>query len=249
MDQKPEPQFQETMSDQCNACGSLKKKDPTTSEDASGDGQPQLKKRETASVHDYRLHGFSRVAVPPPNFYTNLSRTSSNLINSPGLDLPKLPSWQNFPHSPLTPRMNPNVSTLSPSPVKGGSTELPPLPPLRRSISELLPVASPPRTGVSGHGEMVTGSPVVSQDSPDPERFKRMMEMMKEMKQWWHEVVLEVEDAGSHHNNTNEASNAETEDLVIIERMGDFISIYLKCPCSKTYQLLISGSNCFYRLM
>ncbi|XP_059599040.1 uncharacterized protein LOC132255190 [Vitis vinifera] len=126
---------------------------------------------------------------------------------------------------------------------------LPPLPPLRRSISELLPVVSPPRTGVSGHGEMVTGSPVVSQDNPDPERFKRMMERMKEMKQWWHEVVLEVEDAGSHHNNTNEASNAETEDLVIIERMGDFISIYLKCPCSKTYQLLISGSNCFYRLM
>ena len=30
-----------------------------------------------------------------------------------------------------------------------------------------------------------------------------MMERMKEMKQWWHEVVLEVEDAGSHHNNTN----------------------------------------------
>ena len=29
------------------------------------------------------------------------------------------------------------------------------------------------------------------------------MERMKEMKQWWQEVVLEVEDAGPLYNNTN----------------------------------------------
>ena len=157
MDQNPE-----TMYYQCNACGCRKKR-----EHASGDGQPQLNERETASVLDYRLDGFSRVAVPPPNFYTNLIPPSSNLINSPGLDLPKVPSWQNFPQSPLTPGMNPNASTLSPSPVKGGSTELPPLPSLRRSIPESLPVATPPRTRVAGHGE--TGSPVAYQESPDAE--------------------------------------------------------------------------------
>ena len=164
MAQNPELQFQESISDYCNLCDSLKKRDLTTSHDASGDGQPQLKKRETVSVHDYRLRGFSRVAVPPPNFYPILSRTSSDLINSPGLDQAKRSSLENFSCSPQA--MNPNVSTLSPSLMKEGSTELPPL---RRSVSDQLPVASPPRTGVSGHGEMGIGSPAVSQENPDPE--------------------------------------------------------------------------------
>ncbi|XP_034709917.1 uncharacterized protein LOC117932733 [Vitis riparia] len=237
MFQNPELQFQESISDYCNLCDSLKKRDLTTSHDASGDGQPQLKKRETVSVHDYRLRGFSRVAVPPPNFYPSLSRTSSDLINSPGLDQAKRSSLENFSRSPQA--MNPNVSTLSPSLMKGGSTELPPL---RRSVSDQLPVASPPRTEVSGHGEMGTGSPAVSQENPDPERLKRMTERIKEMKQWWQEVVLEVEDSESHHNNTN-------EEEVSIERVGEYLSIYLKCPCSKAYQVFISESDCYFKLM
>ena len=217
-------------------------RDPTIPEDASGDGQPLLKKREIASAQDHRLHGFSEGPVPPPSFYTSLCRTCSDVpvpspsfytslcrscsdvINSAGLELSKPSTSQNLPHSPSqatginpnisplspspanggstelppprtgvmssgqgellkpsssqnlpsspqAPRTNPNVSPLSPSPAKGGFAQWPPLPVLRRSVSDLLPLSSLPTTAVipTGQGDMHIESPVIPQESLDHE--------------------------------------------------------------------------------
>ena len=215
-------------------------RDPTTPKDASGDGQPLLKKRETASSRGHRLHIFSEVPVPPPSFftspcrtcsdvavlspsfyttlcrsssdvpvlspsfyttlcrsstdvavpppsfftslcrtctdvpvlspsfyttlcrsssdvpvlspsfYTSFCRSSSEIINFADLELSKPSTSLNLHHSPSQATgINPNISPLSPSPTKAGSTELP-----------------PPRTGVmpSGQGELL--KPSSSQNLP-----------------------------------------------------------------------------------
>ena len=171
----------------CNVCGSLKIQETcylcgslnnnSTLEDGSASGAGD------ASVQDYRFQGFIMVPIPPSAFHTSLPHSphpnvtpmSPSPASSPprtGVfsyargELPKQSSSPQFPHSP-----HPNVSPLSPSPATSGYAEQLPRPHLRRCIFDVLPVASAPRTGVisSSHGDMPTGSPVMTQESPDHE--------------------------------------------------------------------------------
>ncbi|KAE8076144.1 hypothetical protein FH972_014809 [Carpinus fangiana] len=44
-------------------------------------------------------------------------------------------------------------------------------------------------------------------------------------------------------------SVAEIEESVFVEKVGEALTVNFKCPCGKGYQILLSGSDCFYKLM
>ncbi|KAK0570977.1 hypothetical protein LWI29_009395 [Acer saccharum] len=46
-----------------------------------------------------------------------------------------------------------------------------------------------------------------------------------------------------------ENSEADIEESVSVERAGECLIIHFKCPCGKGYRILISGRNCYYKLM
>ncbi|CAI9096091.1 OLC1v1032163C1 [Oldenlandia corymbosa var. corymbosa] len=100
--------------------------------------------------------------------------------------------------------------------------------------------------------------------SPDTKRFRRMKERLREMKKWWDEVIKEgeeEEDADSGNNDhcppkddTEASQGCEAEEAshdqeaVWVERKGEVLILHFKCPCSKGYQILLSGDNCYYKL-
>ncbi|KAG5246812.1 mucin-5AC [Salix suchowensis] len=44
-------------------------------------------------------------------------------------------------------------------------------------------------------------------------------------------------------------SMTNNEESVCVEKTGDCFIVHFKCPCGKRYQILLSGGNCYYKLM
>lgn len=44
-------------------------------------------------------------------------------------------------------------------------------------------------------------------------------------------------------------SVAEYEEAVCVERTGECLVVHFKCPCGKGYQILLSGRECYYKLI
>ena len=45
-------------------------------------------------------------------------------------------------------------------------------------------------------------------------------------------------------------SAQDFEESVFVERVGEEgLTVHFKCPCGKGYQILLSGRNCYYKLM
>lgn len=89
-----------------------------------------------------------------------------------------------------------------------------------------------------------------------------MKDRMREMSKWCDQVITEVdeEDEGEDHLASDEVLNneapkgddcdcSETEEALSVEKNGECLIIHMKCPCSRAYQLLLSGNNCYYKLM
>lgn len=126
------------------------------------------------------------------------------------------------------------------APKGSGPSALPPLPPsLRRSASD--PNPSPANT-------FSMGKDSIKEESPDTKRLRRMKERMKQMSKWCKKVLQDSEDAGPEqtHEDTLES---ESEEAVSVEKVGESLIVHFKCPCSKAYQILLSGGNCYYKLM
>lgn len=195
-----------------------------------------------------------------------LRRCFSDPVSSPGTSS----SQQAVPvpvHLPGNSKIH-TAATTMPS--------LPPLPPiLRRSVSD---PTSPPSQMTAGKcdkcggslsgrnfegplsvGEVKFHKPLDStkEQNPKSKKLKRMKDRLRELSQWWAEVMREGEledddDICCREDNTNpkmDEAEAETEELVSVERVGEGLSIHFKCPCGKGYQILLSGSNCYYKLM
>ncbi|KAK9266435.1 hypothetical protein L1049_021438 [Liquidambar formosana] len=278
-------------SDHCTMCGgSMKRRSPSSSslhDPSTTDSEPNPKR--IMVEEDHLVRGFSKISLPIigtsvtstiPSDSPVLRRCSSDPYNSPGITNHVIGAPPNqIPDSVLGPGcfLNPqspdnttaakiNVNaTTTPSPLRGTSSALPPLPPtLRRTVSDPTSSAYQTPQGITrsfsrspGSGDVGVGVQVppdsINEESPNFKRLRRMKDRMKEMSQWWDEVMREGEDGGSDENTTNTAKDAsdgtETEEEVSVEKVEEGLSIHFKCPCGKGYQIFISGGNCYYKLM
>ncbi|OMO52099.1 hypothetical protein COLO4_37412 [Corchorus olitorius] len=48
---------------------------------------------------------------------------------------------------------------------------------------------------------------------------------------------------------TKEDSEVDCEKAVRVQKIGDCLDLHFKCPCGKGYQILLSGQNCYYKLI
>ncbi|KAL7081295.1 hypothetical protein ACP275_14G030500 [Erythranthe tilingii] len=193
-------------------------------------------------------HSFPTAAPPSPLRRTlsepiQLTEPTNSEAPPPQFsELPPVPNHQPPPQESSFPYPNPQpfiYRTVSdPSPV------------LNCQVAAAAAAATPPRPNQSRH---VSRSPSCG-ESPSQKRLKRMKERMREMSQWWNEVVLEGEDEDDEPENYihKEECESETEnpkqEAVWVEKNGDCLVLHFKCPCGNGYQILLSGNNCYYKL-
>lgn len=51
------------------------------------------------------------------------------------------------------------------------------------------------------------------------------------------------------HLQEEEKQDTESEEAVSVEKVGECLIIDFKCPCSSGYKILLSGGNCYYKLI
>ncbi|GMI65125.1 hypothetical protein like AT2G32235 [Hibiscus trionum] len=179
-------------------------------------------KRPLLENHPYSLSGFSKLPLP------QLHRTVS---------------------APLTPTKAAKFLEDDTPFSKGtASSSLPPKPHvLSRTISD--PVFSPakPLSRTSSPQEM--GVELIKEESPNAKRLKRMKERMKEMNNWLGEAMKEVEDVICTTEATKDKDEVDCEEAVGVEKIGECLDLHFKCPCGKGYKILLSGNNCYYKLI
>ncbi|KAK1379667.1 hypothetical protein POM88_026411 [Heracleum sosnowskyi] len=104
-----------------------------------------------------------------------------------------------------------------------------------------------------------------SGDVSSEEKVKKMKEIMGVTSQWLSRIAQEDEpqkqqqerSQDTHHvaetpkeENVGEKCDAQTEEeAVSVEKTGECLVIQFKCNCSKTYQILLYGDACYYKLM
>ncbi|KAL5791706.1 hypothetical protein ACOSP7_000300 [Xanthoceras sorbifolium] len=236
----------------CGYCGvspgSHKRPSPEPSSAAALDReQPKTKKPNN---HSPSLHGFSKIPLPTQD--QPLLRRCCSDPNSPPIAVANT-APQVLADPPQSPPQNAEISRPETplSAVRASAAKLPPrAPPLRRSVSD--PSPSPSKTFSSSCGTMG------AYESPNDKRLRRMRDCIREMNTWWDEILPEEEGGGtamitnnSGNNNgaTMENSEVDIEESVSVERSGGCLIIHFKCPCGKGYQILLSGRNCYYKLM
>ncbi|KDP33348.1 hypothetical protein JCGZ_12897 [Jatropha curcas] len=228
--------------------------------------EPQEKTVSTPS-----LYGFSKITLP-------FSIGSDNSAQAPAIDpVPLLRRCHSDPYNPpvagsdslsgscmgsaskLAPQSPPENSKIVgatdvTTPASKATASLPPRPPiLRRCVSDPSPNKSYSRSS-SSNDMTVDGT-------PHYEWLKRMRDRMKEMNQWWDELMLdearceeEQEDKGTEENETTIAavqggSVREHDESVSVEKIeGCFVACF-RCPCGKSYRILFSGKDCYYKLI
>ncbi|KAK7340476.1 hypothetical protein VNO77_21180 [Canavalia gladiata] len=219
------------------ANNSMKRRSPPCS---SSSGEPSAKKL-FCDQEDLTLHGFSAIPLP-----LNLSP----LVNKKN-SFPVLRRCVSDPYHPPAP-----VSEHSTPPPRGSG--LPPLPPsLRRSVSDLTP--SPEQSlgfcrSLSSEETTIT---------PDSMRLRRMKDRLKEMRQWWDEVMKEEEEGEEGEEecavpevaeedkvlSQDELGGGDSEEAVNVEWAEKCLSLIFRCPCGKGYEVLLSENSCYYKLI
>ncbi|KAL5167290.1 hypothetical protein HKD37_18G052037 [Glycine soja] len=202
---------------------------------SSSSGEPCAKKL-FCDQEDLTLYGFSAVSIP-----LNINP----LVNKRG-SFPVLRRCVSDPCTPPAPSPEPEQST----PPERGSG-LPPLPPrFQRSVSDLS-VPSPDKAMSCLSSEETV--------APDSVRLRRMKERLKEMRQWWDEVMKdEKEDGGEEECAVAEdvkvlaqddLGGGDSEEAVSVDWAERCINLAFRCPCGKGYEVLLSENNCYYKLM
>ncbi|XP_027351402.1 mitochondrial fission regulator 1 [Abrus precatorius] len=194
---------------------------------SSSSGQPSAKKL-FCDQEDLILHGFSAIPIPL-NLNSLVSKTPS---------FPVLRRCVSDPYTPPPP----------PPPQPRGSG-LPPLPPtLRRSVSDLSPSSDKAFSRSSASEETAT--------APEYMRLRRMKDRLKEMRQWWDEVIKEEEEGeecavreDDKVPSQDELGGEDCEEAVNVEWAEKCLSLAFRCPCGKGYEVLLSENNCYYKLV
>ncbi|KAK4791918.1 hypothetical protein SAY86_022353 [Trapa natans] len=169
---------------------------------------------------DLALSGFSKISLPPYHLEGMAVPVSSSN--------PRTPSPVKGSISKLVPQ------TLAPAP-----SSLPPLP-LRRTISDPTPASVYK----------------VDENLNSQKRLKMMSRQLKEMSECWDRVLREQEEEEACRDQINNATKDdegggedENKELVSVEVVGKCLSLNFSCQCGKGYQILLSGRNCYYKLV
>eukprot|EP00257_Ricinus_communis_P016013 XP_015574055.1 uncharacterized protein LOC107261176 isoform X1 [Ricinus communis] len=222
------------------------------------------------------LRDFSKITLPSTSSFLGFGSPSNSAFSPPVLrrchsdPLQPPVGHQLESLSNQTPQSPPESvqmagETTATTPVsKATSASLPPRPPLlRRTVSEPSPDKSLSRSSSSS-------------DYADPnyKLLKRMRDCIKEMSHWWDEYLPNLhhatgeeygenkdtkdtnatkyeEDKGTEDTNATVQADlvTEIEEAVCVEKAGECLTINFKCPCSKGYKILLSGKDCYYKLM
>ncbi|KAK2416308.1 hypothetical protein QL285_038709 [Trifolium repens] len=132
-------------------------------------------------------------------------------------------------------------------------SRLPPLPPrFTRYLSYLTP--SPAK----GSSRSLSSEEI----APDSMRLRRMRDRLREMKQWWDEVMKEEEEGEEAEEEeyipvaaengkipSQDELGGDYEEAVSVEWAEKCVSLTFRCPCGKGYEVLISANNCYYKLL
>ncbi|OMP11515.1 hypothetical protein CCACVL1_00472 [Corchorus capsularis] len=121
--------------------------------------------------------------------------------------------------------------------------------PLRRSISDHF--ASPVKCLSKSSSSNDLGAPEsIEEDRPSAKRLKKMKEWMQEMNQWVDEEgITEDGDVCNAEAAKDNVEQADCEEATRVEKIGDCLDLHFKCPCGKGYKILLSGKNCYYKLI
>ncbi|KAL3000590.1 hypothetical protein AAZX31_09G221500 [Glycine max] len=217
------------------ATNPMKRRSPPSS---SSSGEPCAKKL-FCDQEDPTHYGFSAVPIP-----LNIN----SLVNKGG-SFPVLRRCVSDPYTSPAPAPEPEQSM----PPERGSG-LPPLPPrFRRSVSDLS-VPSPDKALSCLSSEETA--------TPDSVRLRRMKERLKEMRQWWDEVMKdEEEDRGGREEECavvaqddkalaqDDLVGGDSEESVSVDWIERCVSLGFRCPCGKGYEVLLSQNNCYYKLV
>ncbi|GFQ08800.1 hypothetical protein PHJA_003024000, partial [Phtheirospermum japonicum] len=144
-------------------------------------------------------------------------------------------------------------------------------PVIHRTVSDPNPVANLQVVAAGGTPSPIPRSPLARNvprspscgESPSAkyiplQRLRRMKERLREMSQWWNQVVIEGEEEGTESENyfsdNIQKGESETEmenpsqEAVWVEKNGECLVLHFKCPCGTGYQILLSGNDCYYKL-
>ncbi|CAL8075782.1 unnamed protein product [Prunus armeniaca] len=201
----------------------------------------------------------SDTAANPSFFDPSLSSASTCGGSLPNFTPPYSPDRH---HCPKTPSHSPTHA-------------LPPLPPphtFRRSVSDINPSPAKASSRFSTSSQDL-GTDI---DTPNSKRLRRMKDRLREMSHWCQQLMREEDlmeededeqqqaveeeaqvqavDAADQdfHSNTGAAEDEcekEFAESVSVEKKDDCLVIHFSCHCDKAYQFLLSGGECYYKLM
>ncbi|XP_065858878.1 uncharacterized protein [Euphorbia lathyris] len=235
-------------SSSCNKRRSPKFSAPTSNQIPKRSKKLFLEPQETITAAAFpSLNDFSKITLPCslPAF----SAFAADPYNPP---LPvKGTAATNLPQSPPESVKIAEITTSLTTPASKGTATLPPRPPFKRCSSDPSPMKSFSR---SASNNDLTGD-----GSRDYQRLKWMKDCTKEMSQWFDDVMPdetvaeEEEDKGTTEDNSTNIIQAnlvtDSEEAVYVERSGESLIVHFKCPCSKGFQILLSGTDCYYKLL
>ncbi|KAJ0092473.1 hypothetical protein Patl1_25759 [Pistacia atlantica] len=220
--------------------------------------QPSSKK---PNINPTSLFGFSKIPLPTTSANTSPSVSAPASNTSPShpflrrcvYDLGDPLPTQVAAETPQSPQSQ-NANMVCPG-TPLSAAKFPPIPStLRRSVSDPNPSPAPTlSSSCDGVGEY---------DVPNAEWARKFSNCMKEMARKWDELLGFEEDKGREENhnrsysNNVENNNASMDncgedfvEAVTVEKAGECLIIHFKCPCGRGYQILLSGKNCYYKLM
>ncbi|KAK4388089.1 hypothetical protein Sango_2415500 [Sesamum angolense] len=234
----------------------------------------------TAAAADYRLLGFTKLPLPhpfpaasPPPLRRTISEPiySTDTFNSAAPP----PHFSGFPTSPGPVLNQPLQESSNRNIVQESYTLSDTLPVIHRTVSDPNPVRNQQVVAGSGTPPLPPLSRNVSRspsrgESPSTKRLKRMRDRLKEMSQWWNQVVREGEEEENeaenystdnvanvrvnfqfftsfsdfHEESENDMENPPQE-AVWVEKNGESLILHFKCPCViSALNLIIQRKKC-----
>ncbi|GFZ02760.1 hypothetical protein Acr_15g0013680 [Actinidia rufa] len=207
------------------------------------------------------LHGFTKLPLPitSPIVWTSdpqpsgptLRRCISDPINSPGTDKTKaLGSQLSESCTVFASPLSPENAKTTPSPAKAISSASATLPPIGPILLQSISDPSP-----SGYQVKTTPPTSIKQENPNSEDEENEGSDERDESVVGRSIAPRRDDDSGSEDDKNCAPKDETEteteseEAVSVERSGNCLILHIKCPCGKGYQVLLSGRNCYYKLM
>ncbi|KAK4259758.1 hypothetical protein QN277_006058 [Acacia crassicarpa] len=245
----------------CTICGCqgfnpMKRRSPESELESS-----RPKKHSCEQEDQTQPSGYSAVSLP-------LSLENLAAIHNTRSALPVFRRCFSDPYTVPSAAGAPSTPNTSPENTPSTS-RLPPRPPsLKRCVSD--PSSNPSKLTFQESCLEDTGMGVdlSKEENSDLLRMKRMKGRLREMKKWWDEVMHEEEenqveegDKAMSVSQVDEGHKAVcvsqdysgmedvAEEFVTVEWVEKSLCVNFKCPCSKGYQILLSGNKCYYKLV